>query len=115
MTDKTQPSRSLEEITVRSNTSDVLAHAEREAKKQGFDDMLIIDIDAHITETAFWGEIVDRIDSDVYRQMAASFRDRVGSPPGLLNAQPGMLYQDVFGRIPHQQAGIPVTQVAGGL
>ena len=24
-------------------------------------------------------------------------------PPGLLNATPGMLYQDVFGRIPHQQ------------
>ncbi len=97
-------SDSLPEITVKSDTRDVLAHASREAVKKGFDDMLIVDVDAHITETAFWGEIVDRIDSDVYRQMAASFRDRVGSPPGLLNAQPGMAYQDVHGRIPHQQS-----------
>ena len=102
MTDQTP--RALDEITVRTDTRDVLAHAAREAKKHRFDEMLIVDVDAHITETAFWGEIVDRIDSDVYRHMAASFRDRVGSPPGLLNATPGLLYQDVFGRIPHQQS-----------
>ena len=35
--------------------------------------------------------------------MARAFKERGGSPPGLLNATPGMLYQDVFGRIPHQQ------------
>ncbi len=104
MTTPAEPGRSLDEITVRSDTRDVLAHASREAAKKGFDDMLIVDVDAHITETMFWPEVIDRIDSDVYRQMAKSFQDRVGSPPGLLNAQPGMLYQDVFGRIPHQQS-----------
>jgi predicted TIM-barrel fold metal-dependent hydrolase len=56
-----------------------------------------------VTETAFWSEIIDRMDSDVYRQMARAFKDRGGSPPGLLNATPGFLHQDVFGRIPHQQ------------
>jgi predicted TIM-barrel fold metal-dependent hydrolase len=35
--------------------------------------------------------------------MARAFKERGGSPPGLLNTTPGLLYQDVFGRIPHQQ------------
>ena len=97
-------SRELEQITVKSDTRDVLAHAAKNVQRKRFDEFLIIDVDAHITETAFWGEVVERIDSDVYQQMARSFQDRVGSPPGLLNTQPGLLYQDVFGRIPHQQS-----------
>ena len=55
-----------------------------------------------MTETAFWSEVVDRMESDVYKQMARAFKER-GNAPGLLNATPGLLYQDVFGRIPHQQ------------
>jgi predicted TIM-barrel fold metal-dependent hydrolase len=90
----------LPKITVHSDTRDILAHARRETET---DDYFIVDVDAHVMETAFWSELTDRIDNDVYRQMAKSFRDRGGSPPGLLNATPGMLYQDVFGRIPHQQ------------
>jgi len=90
----------LPKITVHSDTRDILAHATRERET---DDYFIVDVDAHVMETAFWSELTDRIDNDVYRQMAKAFRDRGGSPPGLLNATPGMLYQDVFGRIPHQQ------------
>ena len=92
--------RELPKINIQTDTRDILAHAAREAR---LDDYFIVDVDAHVTETAFWSEIVDRMDSDVYRQMASAFKDRGGSPPGLLNATPGMLYQDVFGRIPHQQ------------
>src|SRR5438477_5132222 len=90
----------LPKITVHSDTRDILAHA---AKDKLPNDYFVVDVDAHVTETAFWSELTDRIDNDVYRQMAKSFKDRVGSPTGLLNAQPGMAYQDVFGRIPHQQ------------
>ena len=43
------------------------------------------------------------MDNEVYKPMARAFQDRGGSPPGLANVTPGMLYQDVFGRIPHQQ------------
>ena len=93
--------RELDKITIRSDTRDVLAHAAKEARKLA--DTFIVDIDAHVSETAFWSEITDRIDNDYLRHAARSFRDRGGSPPGLLNAQPGMLYQDLFGRIPHQQ------------
>ena len=42
------------------------------------------------------------MESDVYKQMARAFKER-GNAPGLMNSTPGMLYQDVFGRIPHQQ------------
>ena len=90
----------LPKITVTTDTRDILAHAAREARHG---DHFIVDVDAHVTETAFWSEIVERMDNDVYKQMASAFKDRGGAPPGLLNATPGMLYQDVFGRIPHQQ------------
>jgi len=89
----------LPKITIQTDTRDILAHAAKEKR----DDYFIVDVDAHVTETAFWSEIIDRMDSDVYRQMARAFKDRGGSPPGLLNATPGFLHQDVFGRIPHQQ------------
>ncbi len=93
--------RELEKITNKTDTRDVLAHASKSARK--LNDYFIVDIDAHVTETAFWSEITDRIDNDYLRHAAQSFRERGGSPPGLLNVQPGMLYQDMFGRIPHGQ------------
>jgi uncharacterized protein len=96
-----QTVRELEKITSRTDTRDVLAHAANDARKLA--DTFIVDIDAHVTETAFWSEITDRIDNDYLRDAAKSFRERGGSPPGLLNIQPGMLYQDMFGRIPHGQ------------
>ncbi|HXW29274.1 MAG TPA: amidohydrolase, partial [Xanthobacteraceae bacterium] len=100
----------LPKITVHSDTRDILAHAVRDRQAEP-EDYFIVDVDAHVTETAFWSEVTDRIDNDVYRQMAKAFRDWVGSPPGLLNAVPGMAYQDVFGRIPHQQRlGEPVPE-----
>src|SRR5262249_1832197 len=67
----------LPKITVHSDTRDILAHAskDRDAEPENY---FIVDVDAHVTETAFWSEVTDRIDNDVYRQMAKSFRDRVG-------------------------------------
>jgi uncharacterized protein len=93
--------RELPKITVKADTRDILAHAARDAGK--LKDYFIVDVDAHVTETAFWSEVTDRIDSGYLRQAAEAFKDRGGSPPGLLNVQPGMLYQDLFGRICHQQ------------
>jgi predicted TIM-barrel fold metal-dependent hydrolase len=90
----------LPKINNTTDTRDILAHAAKEARRS---DYFIVDVDAHVTETAFWSQVVDRMESDVYRQMARAFKERGGSPPGLLNTTPGLLYQDVFGRIPHQQ------------
>jgi uncharacterized protein len=96
---KGQRVQELPKLTPDSDTRDMLAHARREAKKlSGY---YVCDIDAHVAETAFWSEVTDRIDNDYLRHAAKSFKDRGGSPPGLLNAAPGLLYQDLFGRIPH--------------
>ena len=72
--------RGLAKITIHSDTRDVLAHAAKAASKLA--DYFIVDIDAHIIETAFWSDITDRIDNDYIRHAAKSFREKGGSPPG---------------------------------
>jgi uncharacterized protein len=89
----------LEKISTRTDTRDYLAKAASTTEK--LKDWLVVDVDAHVNETAFWSEITDRIDNEVLRYIAEAFRDR-GPAPGLLNAN-GPLYQDVAGRIMHQQ------------
>ena len=55
----------LPKITINTDTRDILAHA---ARDQELNDYFIVDVDAHVTEMAFWTEVTDLIDSDVYRQ-----------------------------------------------
>jgi predicted TIM-barrel fold metal-dependent hydrolase len=101
----------LPEITIKSDTRDVLAHAKRDA--EALKDTFIVDVDGHVTETAFWTEIVEYIDDEVLRYNAQSFRQKLGSPPGFMNNQPGMYYQDVYGRIPHQAGLLEETDAKG--
>jgi hypothetical protein len=76
--------RELPKITIHSDTRDILAHA----AKQKRHDYFIVDVDAHVTETAFWSEVIDSMDSDVYRQTARAFKDHGGSPPGVARVPP---------------------------
>src|SRR5215468_1541442 len=92
--------RELQEITFKTDTRDILAHATIQAEALG--DYFLVDIDAHVTETSFWNEIIGLIDNDVIRQMGQAMMMRPGNTTALLNAQPGTLYQNVYGRIPHQ-------------
>ena len=62
--------RELPKITIQSDTRDVLAHAAKAASK--LDDYFIVDIDAHVTESAFWSDITDRIDNDYLPPRRAS-------------------------------------------
>ena len=94
--------RELDEITIKSDTRDILSHATIQA--EGLEDYFLVDIDAHVTETQFWSEIIDLIDNDVIRQMGQAMMSRPGTSTALLNVQSGMLYQNVYGRIPHQIA-----------
>jgi hypothetical protein len=58
MLDRTAPQvRELEEITIKSDTRDILAHATRQA--ESYEDYFLVDIDAHVTETQFWNEIIE--------------------------------------------------------
>ncbi len=102
--------RELAPITHMTDTRDALAHAKQYVEKKKFDDFMVVDIDAHVSEGMFWDEITDRIDSDVWKYNAKSFKER-GAAMGLSNAQPGLLYQGVNGRIPHQERlGEAVTE-----
>ena len=59
--------RELREITTKTDTRDILSHATIQA--EALEDYFLVDIDAHVTETQFWPEILDLIDNDVIRHM----------------------------------------------
>jgi predicted TIM-barrel fold metal-dependent hydrolase len=108
--------RELPQLTMASHTGDTLAHAARDANRKKFDEFLICDIDAHVSELAFWNEVTDRIPDEVWRYNAKAFQDR--GVPGLTNIQTGLTYQGVCGRIPHNEGlkekveGTPVHRQA---
>ena len=94
-----KPLRELSEITVATDTREYLAQATRQALT--YDDYeLLIDVDAHLQEGGFWHEIIALLDNDVLKQTAQAMM-RPGALP-LINMQPGMTFQALAGRIPHQ-------------
>ncbi len=93
--------RELAEITVTTDSRDYLFAAAKQAQKQYDDYELIVDIDAHLQETRFWPEIIPFMDNDVLRETALQqLKGGIANP--LLNSQPGMNFQAMEGRIPHQ-------------
>ncbi len=112
--------RELHEITSKTDTRDVLAHATKQA--EAYEDYFLVDIDAHVTETQFWPEIIERIDNDVIRHMGMVMSKRPGADgpllpnshnTALLNIAPGMLYQPLHGRIPHQAGLLEPVEAKG--
>jgi uncharacterized protein len=94
---------SVQQIDVYSDTREILAHARRNARRRGFNDWYVCDIDAHHVETVSWSEIVSYIEDPVVREQALWYqKERIGAPPYGLNGDFGLRYQDVGGRIPHQ-------------
>jgi predicted TIM-barrel fold metal-dependent hydrolase len=94
-----KPVRELSEITAATDTRDYLAQATRQSV--AYDDYeLLIDVDAHLQEGGFWHEIIDLLENDVLKQTAQAMT-RPGSLP-LINMQPGMSFQALAGRVPHQ-------------
>ena len=90
-------------------TRDILSHATKQS--ESYEDYFLVDMDAHVTETQFCPEIIARIDNDVIRQMGEAQSNRPGADgralpnsgnTALLNIAPGMIYQPLHGRIPHQ-------------
>lgn len=98
-----EKAKELPQIVTTTDTRDILARSRQFADDNKLDDWHIIDVDAHHSEGGAWWEIISYLEDPVLRQMAESFKDRPGSPMGLSNAGGGMNYQDVYGRIPHQQ------------
>ncbi|MDP1602715.1 MAG: amidohydrolase family protein [Legionella sp.] len=94
-----------QEISVYTDTRDILAHARRDGKRRGLQDWFVCDIDAHHTETISWKEIVTYIEDPVVRAAADDYhanRWGGGGAPFGLNGDHGLRYQSLGGRIPHQ-------------
>ena len=89
MLERTPPQfRELQEISMQTDTRDILAHATRQS--ESYEDYFLVDIDAHVTETSFWPEILAMIDNEVIRHMGEAVAGRPGSGNvALLNSSAG--------------------------
>jgi predicted TIM-barrel fold metal-dependent hydrolase len=77
------------------NTSRLLAHARKQAHARSFDDVLIVDVDAHHYENENYDEFLPYMENDVLRQLTVAGRKR-----NRLNVAPTQIgYQDSGGRV----------------
>ncbi len=77
------------------NTTKLLAHAAEQARDRKFDDVMIVDCDAHHYENENFGEILPFMENDVLRQLTMS-----GRAKGRHSIVPGQVgYQDMGGRV----------------
>jgi uncharacterized protein len=79
------------------NTTRLLAHARKQAHQRNFDDVLIVDVDAHHYEGENMDEFIPFMENDVLRQLTTSTRAKGGSR-GAVMVQ-GIGYQDMGGRV----------------
>ena len=80
------------------NTSRLLAHARKQAVQRKFDDMLIVDVDAHHYENEHFNDILPFMENDVFKQLAISGIGK-GRGRGAITPQT-VGYQDMGGRGP---------------
>ncbi|MBX9777319.1 MAG: amidohydrolase [Xanthobacteraceae bacterium] len=78
------------------NTTKLLAHARRQAVQRKYDDMLIVDCDAHHYENENFDQILPFMENDVLRQL--SIGGRALGRRGLVPSQAGFT-QDMGGRV----------------
>jgi predicted TIM-barrel fold metal-dependent hydrolase len=83
---------SVEEL----NTSRLLANARKQAHRRNFDDMLIVDVDAHHYENESFAEILPFMENEVYKQLSISTQAK-GGRQSLVPSNLG--YQDMGGRV----------------
>jgi predicted TIM-barrel fold metal-dependent hydrolase len=77
------------------NTTKLLAHAKQQSKDRKFDEILIVDCDAHHYENENFGEILPYMENDVFRQLTLSGRAKARH-----SIVPGQIgYQDMGGRV----------------
>ena len=84
-------------ITVEElNTTRLLAHAKKQAQQRKFDDILIVDVDAHHYENECMDDILPFLENDVIRQLAVAGRAK---GRGSLVPSVAIGFQDMGGRI----------------
>jgi predicted TIM-barrel fold metal-dependent hydrolase len=116
-TDAAPRVRDVQQITVRTDTREILANAARDRQTFNLKDYFIVDVDSHHVELDSWSEILERIENPVLRYNGKAMTQNWPNAKNLAlsNHPPGLTYQDVFGRIPHQaQLGEPVPDRSEG-
>jgi uncharacterized protein len=78
------------------NTSRLLAHATQQAHQRKFDEMMIVDVDAHHYENEHIKDILPFMENDVLRQLSIA-QTMKGGRGNLMPVQVG--YQDMGGRV----------------
>ena len=78
------------------NTTQLLAHARKQADDRKFDDMLIVDVDAHHYETESQRDFLPYIENDVLRQLVMA---SLSKGRGSVIPQTQVGFQDMGGRI----------------
>ena len=78
------------------NTSRLLAHAAQQAHQRKFDEMMIVDVDAHHYENEHIKDILPFMENDVLRQLSIA-QTMKGGRGNLMPVQVG--YQDMGGRV----------------
>src|SRR6201993_2294223 len=77
------------------NTTQLLRHARKQAVQRKFDDMTIVDVDAHHYENENYAEFLPYMENEVLKQLVTQGR-RAGRP-GIMPQ--GVGYQDMGGRV----------------
>jgi predicted TIM-barrel fold metal-dependent hydrolase len=83
---------SVEEL----NTSRLLRNARKQADERNFDDMVIVDVDAHHYESENFKDIIPFMENDVYRQLSLAQVAKAGR--GTVNTT-NFGFQDIGGRV----------------
>src|SRR5687767_15889760 len=96
--------RDTQQITTRTDSREILANARRDIERYKLNDYFIVDVDSHHVEFDSWAEVLEHIEDPVLRRngqtMAAQWPNARNI--ALSNHPPGLTFQDVHGRIPHQ-------------
>ena len=88
---RSRPPRHVDEL----NTTQLLAHARKQAHKRNYDDMMIVDAMPTITKTRTSTNSCPFMENDVLRQLTMSGRPRRPAPA---SCRP-VGYQDMGGRV----------------
>jgi predicted TIM-barrel fold metal-dependent hydrolase len=99
-----EPVRELpvKEITVHTDTRDILARGKKQIDRQRHEGYYIVDADAHHVEADFWTEVLEFIEDPVIRDQALTMQRDQGGLAYLYGG--AVTQQTVGGRIPHQAA-----------
>src|SRR5687768_2656734 len=96
--------RETQQITTRTDSREILANAKRDIERFKLKDYFIVDVDSHHVEFDSWSEVLDHIEDPVLRRNGKTMAELWPNAHNiaLSNHPPGLTFQDVHGRIPHQ-------------